>query len=104
MTEHTATITEHTTTPWRLIKDKPRRRFLIQENEGRNIASIFDRGWRAEADARFIVKACNERAELLEALENFMGCIASDGTKCAPNDSDFEFARSVLTKAQEETK
>ena len=39
--------------------------------------------------------------ELQWMLKVFLACQASDGTKCAPNDVDFEKAREVLTATKE---
>lgn len=39
-------------------------------------------------------------ADLLAAVEGFMACRASDGTKCAPNDSDFDRGAKALAKSR----
>jgi len=39
--------------------------------------------------------------QLADVLKRFMECQAGDGTKCAPNDSDFFRGRVVLAKVAE---
>jgi hypothetical protein len=100
-------MSKHTPGPWEYIKGASciisTTEWLVKPseyNEGTK-TKVLDLtgsmgGTDTQADARLIAAA----PDLLEALEGFLMCQAQDGTKCAPNDEDFDKAREAIAKAK----
>ena len=65
-----------------------------------NPTSLTDRIRYSEAGSKKHVEAIHDLDNLVEALEAFLKCRAADGTKCAPNDSDFELGHAAIAKAK----
>lgn len=59
-----------------------------------NLADLIALARKAQLDAE-------KNRDLLEALQGFMLCRTAQGTKCVPNDSDFEKGAEAIRKAKE---
>ena len=105
---------EHTALPWEIMTPADTTdglaRFVRTERKGAIVECRYD-GYidkeEAEANARFIVTACNHFEEMYEALKAIAMCgfKREDGktwAKCSPNDDDLERAHALLTRIEGE--
>lgn len=95
----TTTQAAHTKGPWKHTGNNQSLNnygdMVHSKSESHPVVTV-NRGPNAVANATLIASA----PQMREALEGFMKCQAPDGTKCAPNDSDFERGRIALAKTE----
>lgn len=103
---------EHTPTPWKVFYAQSANGTILGIGSAATAEGIVDyRGtmWgdedEAKANAAFIVRAVNERAELIAALENAfvaMGRAGANADTIHPLRGTWEDARAVLARARAE--
>lgn len=102
------TKTKHTPLPWFIMDymdyEETKQVAISDETATRYIAVLDDNDETDEANAAFIVRACNNHYELLEALENAANVLAGIATgdlKTIDRDSPALLkARTAIAKAE----
>ena len=100
---------KHTPTPWKsdcfLIVAPGKTDSMSSVYGGRSVAHTgqgFGEGKESEANAKFIVRACNSHYELVEALESMLSRFGHLGTDPGKRDA-IETAENALKKATAST-
>jgi len=101
---------KHTATPWRMggKMGAPEDRFVVFGENGWAIAKILEAGndaeWQAEveANAKFIVRACNSHDELLTVAKGCLGYLKAlpESGSCRPDATWLEPLITAITKAE----
>lgn len=77
---HTNNSTQRTPTPWRLSEQYS---LTVEYKIGDYVATMCGLRDKAEANAAFIVRACNAHDELVAALEGTIDCLTVHELDCA---------------------
>jgi len=92
----TRQVAKHTPTPWKATEIDGG--IQVQKDHLKDVTGIF-RGDEGKANGRFIVRAVNAHAELLEALKALVDCVADGKGK---EQDALVVARAAIAKAKEQ--
>lgn len=95
-------MTEHTDLPWKYRSAATFEGFTIANSNDSTIAKLYVFSDNTEANAEFIVKACNCHYDLLTALDDCIEALAflEKRTSTKTNPPTLEKARAVAAKAR----